>query len=163
MPAPSWPRMAGKRPSGSSPDSVKASVWQMPVAFSSTRTSPSRGPSSSTSAISSGLPASNAMAAFTRMSKLRVGGQFRSTEIYSRKMRQPPMESAMKNLSGLKLFPGLLGVALLDPAVSYAHNPPPPDHPKITVQGQTYTPRSLLARSMGTEADQTTTFPPHNI
>src|SRR5258708_6846543 len=30
MPAPSWPSTAGKMPSGSSPDSVNASVWQTP-------------------------------------------------------------------------------------------------------------------------------------
>src|SRR6195256_3323518 len=163
MPAPSWPRMAGKRPSGSSPDRVKASVWQMPVAFSSTRTSPSRGPSSSTSAISRGLPASNAMAAFTRMSNSVWVGNFRQTKISYRKRGPPPMERAMKNLSGLTLFPCLLGAAVLVPSVGFAQNPPPPDHPKITVQGQTYTPRSVLTRNMGTEEDQTTAFPPHKI
>src|SRR6266550_2436493 len=81
-------------------------------------------------------------------------------QIYSRKTRQPPMESAMKKLSGLTL---LLGAAAFAPAASYAQNPPPPDHPKITVQGQTYTPRSVLTRNMGTEEDQTTAFPPHKI
>ena len=49
--------------SGSSPDSVKASVWQTPVALISTMTSPTAGPPTSTSAISRGLPASNATAA----------------------------------------------------------------------------------------------------
>jgi metallo-beta-lactamase class B len=39
----------------------------------------------------------------------------------------------------------------------------PPDHPAVTVQGGTYTPRSILARNMGTEEDQTTAFPPHKI
>lgn len=39
----------------------------------------------------------------------------------------------------------------------------PPDVPAVTVRGQTYTPRSILARNMGTEADQTTAFPPHRI
>ena len=39
----------------------------------------------------------------------------------------------------------------------------PPDHPSVTVKGQTYTPRSILARNMGTEEDQTTQFPPHKI
>jgi metallo-beta-lactamase class B len=39
----------------------------------------------------------------------------------------------------------------------------PPDHPAVTVRGRTYTPRSILARNMGTEADQTTQFPPHQI
>jgi metallo-beta-lactamase class B len=39
----------------------------------------------------------------------------------------------------------------------------PPDLPAVTVRGQTYTPRSILARNMGTEEDQTTAFPPHKI
>src|SRR5262249_53701877 len=51
----SWPRMAGKSPSGSAPDKVNSSVWQMPVALISTRTSPARGPSSCTVVTSSGL------------------------------------------------------------------------------------------------------------
>jgi metallo-beta-lactamase class B len=38
-----------------------------------------------------------------------------------------------------------------------------PDHPSVTVHGQTYTPRSILARNMGTSEDQTTQFPPHKI
>jgi len=38
-----------------------------------------------------------------------------------------------------------------------------PDHPSVTVGGQTYTPRSILSRNMGTEEDQTTAFPPHKI
>jgi metallo-beta-lactamase class B len=73
------------------------------------------------------------------------------------------MECAMKKLSGSKLFPCLLGAVALSPAASFAQNPPPPDHPKIIVQGQTYTPRSVLTRNMGTEEDQTTAFPPHKI
>ena len=39
----------------------------------------------------------------------------------------------------------------------------PPDQPAVTVRGQTYTPRSILARNMGTEADQTTAFTPHKV
>ena len=39
----------------------------------------------------------------------------------------------------------------------------PPDHPSVTVRGQAYTPRSILARNMGTDEDQTTAFPPHKI
>ena len=39
----------------------------------------------------------------------------------------------------------------------------PPDTPAVTVRGQTYTPRSILSRNMGTEADQTTAFPPHKV
>src|SRR5688572_12825447 len=39
----------------------------------------------------------------------------------------------------------------------------PPDQPAVTVRGQTYTPRSILSRNMGTEDDQTTAFPPHKV
>jgi metallo-beta-lactamase class B len=38
-----------------------------------------------------------------------------------------------------------------------------PEHPVVTVRGKTYTPKSILARNMGTEQDQTTQFPPHKI
>jgi metallo-beta-lactamase class B len=38
-----------------------------------------------------------------------------------------------------------------------------PDTPSVTVRGQVYTPRSILARNMGTEQDQTTQFPPHKV
>ena len=38
-----------------------------------------------------------------------------------------------------------------------------PDHPSVTVQGKTFTPRSILARNMGTPEDQTMAFPPHKI
>src|ERR1043166_7671527 len=44
-----------------------------------------------------------------------------------------------------------------------AQNAPPPDHPAVTVHGQTFTPRSILARNMGTAQDQETEFPPHKI
>ena len=40
---------------------------------------------------------------------------------------------------------------------------PAPDHPTITVQGRTFTPRSILARNMGKPEDQTAQFPPHKI
>src|SRR3954463_6059274 len=62
-PAPSWPRIDGNRPSLSSPSSVYASVWQMPVAMISTNTSPAFGPSRSTSTISSGCLGAKATAA----------------------------------------------------------------------------------------------------
>ncbi len=57
-----------------------------------------------------------------------------------------------------------LGAALLGSGarISLAQNPPP-DQPAVTVKGQTYTPRSILARNMGTPEDQTTQFPPHKI
>jgi metallo-beta-lactamase class B len=38
-----------------------------------------------------------------------------------------------------------------------------PDLPAVTVRGQTYTPRSILSRNMGTNEDQTTEFTPHKI
>ena len=44
-----------------------------------------------------------------------------------------------------------------------AKNSPPPDHPAVTVKGQTLTPRSILSRNMGTPQDQETAFPPHKI
>jgi metallo-beta-lactamase class B len=62
------------------------------------------------------------------------------------------------------LFPCLLGVLIFYPGGgALAQNPPPPDHPAVTVRGQTYTPRSILARNMGTEADRVTQFTPHKI
>src|ERR1700729_1934555 len=67
MPAPSWPRIAGNSPSGSAPERVNSSVWQMPVALISTRTSPAFGPAKSTVTISSGLPAAVATAALVFM------------------------------------------------------------------------------------------------
>src|SRR5437868_5584349 len=67
MPAPSCPRIAGNSPSGSAPDRVNSSVWQMPVALISTITSPAFGPSSFTVASSSGFPAAKATAALTSM------------------------------------------------------------------------------------------------
>jgi metallo-beta-lactamase class B len=38
-----------------------------------------------------------------------------------------------------------------------------PDHPTVTVDGQNYTPLSIVTRNMGSEADQTTAFPPFKI
>jgi metallo-beta-lactamase class B len=46
---------------------------------------------------------------------------------------------------------------------SLAQAQAPPDHPVVTVRGQTYTPRSILTRNMGTPEDQTTAFPPYKI
>ena len=53
-------------------------------------------------------------------------------------------------------------ILVLGANTSQAQNPPP-DHPAVTVKGRTYTPRSILARNMGTEEDQTTQFPPHKV
>src|SRR5438046_10035057 len=54
-------------------------------------------------------------------------------------------------------------VLILSVSLSYAQTAGqgPPDHPSVTVQGRTYTPRSILARNMGTPEDPTTQFPPH--
>lgn len=38
-----------------------------------------------------------------------------------------------------------------------------PDHPSVTVEGHPYTPLSIVTRNMGSDADQTTAFPPHRI
>jgi metallo-beta-lactamase class B len=46
-------------------------------------------------------------------------------------------------------------------AAAWAQNAP--DHPSVTAEGKTFTPRSILARNMGTPEDQTTAFPPHKI
>jgi metallo-beta-lactamase class B len=62
------------------------------------------------------------------------------------------------------LYASLLGALMLYPgAPALAQNPPPPDHPAVTVRGQTYTPRSILARNMGSEADRVTQFTPHKV
>jgi metallo-beta-lactamase class B len=55
----------------------------------------------------------------------------------------------------LKLFIFLAGLA------AFAQNAP--DHPSVTAQGKIFTPRSILARNMGTPEDQTTAFRPHKI
>src|SRR5437764_991428 len=63
-----------------------------------------------------------------------------------------------------KLVTSLFGALMLcQGASALAQTPPQPDHPAVTVRGQTYTPRLILARNMGTEADRTTQFTPHKI
>src|SRR2546426_8581966 len=73
----------------------------------------------------------------------------------------------MKRSSRLTGFTCLVAALVLDSSAnaSWAQTAgqPAPDHPAITVQGRTYTPQSILARNMGTPADQTTQFPPHKI
>jgi metallo-beta-lactamase class B len=54
----------------------------------------------------------------------------------------------------------LLGALL---CLGAAQGAAPPDSPAVTVRGQTYTPRSILARNMGSDEDQTTAFPPHTV
>src|SRR6476659_7876193 len=71
----------------------------------------------------------------------------------------------MKRPSTSSAFACLLAAAIAGAAASTtpAQGQPPPDHPAITVRGQTYTPRSILARNMGSPEDQTTAFPPHKV
>jgi len=75
------------------------------------------------------------------------------------------LEATVKKMCELKLFTCLIAAVVLGPGstMSHAQGQPPPDHPAVTVQGQTYTPRLILARNMGTEEDQTRQFPPHKI
>ncbi len=71
----------------------------------------------------------------------------------------------MKKMSGLTLFALLAAAVVVGPIATRtrAQGQPPPDRPAVTVRGQTYTPRSILARNMGSEEDQTTQFPPHRV
>src|SRR5215467_3359474 len=75
------------------------------------------------------------------------------------------MEREMKNTSGMRLVACPLGALVLCFGVNagFAQATPPADHPAVTVNGKTYTPRSILARNMGTEEDRVTAFPPHRI
>jgi len=68
----------------------------------------------------------------------------------------------MNNRFEMHLFAGLFSalVLCLAASTSHAQGQPPPDHPAVTVNGRTYTPRSILARNMGSEADRITAFPP---
>ena len=70
----------------------------------------------------------------------------------------------MKHRIGFAVCAWLGTTAVFDPsATTRAQGQPPPDRPAVTVRGQVHTPRSILARNMGTEADQTTAFPPHTV
>jgi len=71
----------------------------------------------------------------------------------------------MTGMSVLRLTTGLLAAVVLGAGVqtSLAQGQPPPDHPSVSVRGQTYTPRSILARNMGSEEDRVAQFPPHRI
>src|SRR5260370_37356286 len=67
----------------------------------------------------------------------------------------------------LKLFAPVVAAVVLGPCANTSQaqtkGPPAPDHPAVTIQGKTFTPRSILARNMGTPEDQTAQFPPHKI
>jgi metallo-beta-lactamase class B len=80
------------------------------------------------------------------------------------------LEGVMTNAFEMPLFTRLCSACLYSALVfctvtgtSHAQSQPPPDRPAVTINGQTYTPRSILARNMGTEADRFTAFPPHRI
>jgi metallo-beta-lactamase class B len=60
----------------------------------------------------------------------------------------------------MKVLFALVGIAVATTVFAQGGGP---DHPSVTVHGQVYTPRSILARNMGTQEDQTTQFPPHKI
>jgi metallo-beta-lactamase class B len=60
----------------------------------------------------------------------------------------------------MKVVCSLVGIAVATTVFAQGGGP---DHPSVTVHGQVYTPRSILARNMGTQEDQTTQFPPHKI
>jgi metallo-beta-lactamase class B len=62
-----------------------------------------------------------------------------------------------------KIVISLLSAFLLNPGPMSYGQASQPDHPSVTVHGQTFTPGSILVRNMGTEADQTTQFPPHKV
>jgi metallo-beta-lactamase class B len=69
----------------------------------------------------------------------------------------------MKRPLVLNLLTCFVAIAAVGQRTIRGQSQPPPDHPSITVRGQTYTPRSILARNMGTPEDQSTPFPPHKI
>jgi metallo-beta-lactamase class B len=66
-------------------------------------------------------------------------------------------------MSSLKLNACCVAAVVLVLSANTSRAQTAPDHPAVTVQGRTYTPRSILARNMGAPEDQTTAFPPHKI
>jgi metallo-beta-lactamase class B len=68
----------------------------------------------------------------------------------------------MSRTSVRALLLGAVLFGVVEPVV-LALGGQPPDEPSVTVRGQTYTPRSILSRNMGSEEDQTTAFPPHKV
>src|SRR5262245_56348907 len=64
----------------------------------------------------------------------------------------------------LVVFVTVVGMTLIGGAiVAQGQGQGQPDQPSVTVHGQVYTPRTILARNMGTNEDQTTQFPPHKV
>src|ERR1700676_2134814 len=85
----------------------------------------------------------------------------------SLKSRITTLEATMNMMSRLRLCSCLVAAIVLGPAANTSQaqtaGQPAPDHPAVTIQGHTFTPRSILARNMGTQEDQTTQFPPHKV
>lgn len=57
----------------------------------------------------------------------------------------------------------LIAALSASPYLSRAQERGSPDHPAITVNGKTYTPKSVFARNMGSKEDQTTPVKPYKI
>ena len=58
---------------------------------------------------------------------------------------------------------GGLVVALLAASATLWAQRGTPDHPKVSMFGQDFTPLSIVTRNMGTSEDQTTAYPPHKV
>jgi metallo-beta-lactamase class B len=85
-------------------------------------------------------------------------------ESVHKELQCPGWEGHVTQRKRVPVLACLVGAAVgLVATLAGAQGQPPPDRPAVTVRGQTYTPRSILARNMGTEADQTTAFPPHRV
>lgn len=67
----------------------------------------------------------------------------------------------------MKLLAASSALAMIAATVAFGTAPvcaaEAPDHPAVTVGGQTYTPRSILSRNMGTPEDQTTALGPYRV
>src|SRR5262245_5971029 len=109
-PAPSWPRIAGNRPSGSAPERVNSSVWQTPVALISTSTSPACGPSRRTVSIVSGAHAVGPTAALMSMSELSFA--FQPKENRMAKAYWISCYKAIKDQNKLTAYAKLAGPAI---------------------------------------------------
>jgi metallo-beta-lactamase class B len=76
------------------------------------------------------------------------------------------LENTVNTMSMRKVALSLFTTALIPAAVhsqgQTAHYGAP-NHPTINLDGESYTPLSIVTRNMGTPADQTDQFPPHKI
>jgi metallo-beta-lactamase class B len=72
------------------------------------------------------------------------------------------MSDTISRAARIAWIAAVLG-ASVGPGWAQTASSPPADHPEVTVHGRTFTPRSILARNMGSPEDQTAPFPPHKI